>query len=143
MKILPLIRGLRRAGRSGQSMVEFALTLPLLLLVLCGIVDFGWLFSNKLMLDYCAREGARYGSINATLANAQSVIQSHVVSVAPKYMANGSFTVSITFTNSSDVKSGDVIVDVVYHCQTLTPITGIFTGGQSVKEESKCEMKVE
>ena len=28
----------------GQSIVEFALVLPLILLIVCGIIDFGWLF---------------------------------------------------------------------------------------------------
>ena len=35
----------------GQSMVEFALILPIFLLILCGIIDFGWLFYNQLSLN--------------------------------------------------------------------------------------------
>ena len=40
-------------------MVEFALVLPLLLLILCGILDFGWLFYNQFNVDNTARQAAR------------------------------------------------------------------------------------
>ena len=35
---------MKRKRESGQAMVEFALILPILLLIVCGIIDFGWLF---------------------------------------------------------------------------------------------------
>lgn len=40
-------------------MVEFALVLPVLLLILCGILDFGWLFYNQFNVDNTARQAAR------------------------------------------------------------------------------------
>jgi len=45
----------------GQAMVEFALVLPLLLLVMFGIVEFGRLFFSYAMVSAASREGARYG----------------------------------------------------------------------------------
>lgn len=38
----------RDRKEDGQAMVEFALILPIFLLILCGIIDFGWLFYNQL-----------------------------------------------------------------------------------------------
>ena len=38
---------------NGQSAVEFALVLPILLLIVCGILDFGWLFYNQLSVENC------------------------------------------------------------------------------------------
>lgn len=125
-------------SQKGQSMVEFALTLPVLLLVLCGILDFGWIFSNKLIVGYCAREGARYGSINASQQNAQALTQQRVKAVAPSFMSSA-LAVNVSFTTTP----GDVIVDVSYPCDTLTPIGGVFTKNQKVVVEQKCEMKVE
>jgi Flp pilus assembly protein TadG len=51
----------RRHGRSerGQSLVEFALVLPMLLVVLFAIVDFGRMFQGYVSLTNATREGAR------------------------------------------------------------------------------------
>ena len=43
----------------GAELIEFALTFPLLLLVVMGIVDFGLLFQQYEVLTNAAREGAR------------------------------------------------------------------------------------
>ena len=59
----------------GQSMVEFALILPIFLLILCGIIDFGWLFYNQLSLNNACREGARYAVVHtAENADTQAII---------------------------------------------------------------------
>jgi len=49
----------RWSDQSGAELVEFALVLPLLLLVVLGIVDFGLLFQRYEVLTNAAREGAR------------------------------------------------------------------------------------
>ncbi|HLB45639.1 MAG TPA: TadE/TadG family type IV pilus assembly protein, partial [Anaerolineales bacterium] len=54
-----LIRFLRR-GRSAQSMVEFALTLPLLLLIIFGVIEFGRLIQAWLAIENSARFAVRY-----------------------------------------------------------------------------------
>jgi Flp pilus assembly protein TadG len=46
---------------SGAELIEFALTFPLLLLVVMGIIDFGLLFQRYEVLTNAAREGARVG----------------------------------------------------------------------------------
>jgi len=47
---------------SGQGLVEFALILPLFLLMLLGMIEFGFVFSHDLTIEYATREGARAGS---------------------------------------------------------------------------------
>ncbi|MDH5299503.1 MAG: pilus assembly protein [Desulfobulbaceae bacterium] len=47
----------------GASVIEFAVVLPLLLIILFGIVEFGIMFYDKAMLTNAAREGARYGIV--------------------------------------------------------------------------------
>jgi hypothetical protein len=46
----------------GQSLVEMALILPILLLLVVGIVDLGRAFNNHVIITNAAREGARYAS---------------------------------------------------------------------------------
>jgi Flp pilus assembly protein TadG len=47
----------------GAALVEFALALPLLLVVIAGIVDFGFTFQRYEILTNAAREGARMASL--------------------------------------------------------------------------------
>jgi hypothetical protein len=52
---------LRRLVRSesGAELIEFSLTLPLLLLIVLGIIEFGFLFREYEVVTNAAREGAR------------------------------------------------------------------------------------
>ena len=52
--------------RNGQSMVEYAMAVPVFLLILLGMLEFGFAFSHHLTMEYATREGARTG---AALAN--------------------------------------------------------------------------
>lgn len=53
-------------------MVEFALVLPLLLLVLCGIIDLGLLIKDYLAVNQVASEAARVYAVGYSKADAQS-----------------------------------------------------------------------
>ena len=55
----------RRSCR-GQSMVETALVLPIIILLLVGIIDFGLLFNNYIVLSNATREAARKAAVGAT-----------------------------------------------------------------------------
>ena len=51
-----------KTGRSGQAMVEFALVLPILLLLIMGIIEFGRLLFIYSAVTTSSREAARYAS---------------------------------------------------------------------------------
>ena len=53
----------RRNGERGVELVEFALTFPILLIVVLGIVDFALVFHHNEVLTNAAREGARLASL--------------------------------------------------------------------------------
>ena len=52
-----------RSKSKAQGMVEFALITPILLLLLFGVIDFGWMVFNYSQLYNALREGVRYGSV--------------------------------------------------------------------------------
>lgn len=53
----------RRGRRErGQSLVEFAVLVPVFMLILVGMLEFGLLFNHDLTLQYASREGARVGA---------------------------------------------------------------------------------
>jgi Flp pilus assembly protein TadG len=65
----PIATHARRSGRTGQSLVEFALVLPLIMLLIMGVVDLGrGIFAYNEVAD-AAREGGRTGIINQTLSD--------------------------------------------------------------------------
>ncbi len=45
----------------GQSLVEFAVSVPVFVMLLFGMLEFGFAFSHNLTLEYATREGARTG----------------------------------------------------------------------------------
>lgn len=59
----------RRASERGQSLVELALCLPLLILILLGVLDFGRVFNAYIVITNAARNGAYYGSMHSLDTN--------------------------------------------------------------------------
>lgn len=78
---------LRRRVRSerGAELIEFALTLPLLLLVVLGIIEFGFLFQEYEVVTNAAREGARI----AALTNSAGYTNDEVVARVNDYLEAG------------------------------------------------------
>jgi Flp pilus assembly protein TadG len=73
-------RSTDHSSQNGQELVEFAIVLPLLLLVAFGVLDLGRIFHSAITITNAAREGARYamthvddvdGIMAATIAEAQ------------------------------------------------------------------------
>lgn len=60
-KIRPGKHSWRR--RRASTLIEFALIVPVLLAVVMGIIEFGWLVRSQLMIANAAREGARYAAV--------------------------------------------------------------------------------
>ena len=58
----PIRRPDRRGRSRGQSLVEFAISVPVFVLLLFGMLEFGFAFSHNLTLEYATREGARTGA---------------------------------------------------------------------------------
>lgn len=85
-------RGSRKTSRGdgGQTLLEFALLLPVVLLFLFAIVDFGIAMDRRLVLQHAVREGARYAALSVdeaficdrTLAQAQGVIAAEDITIS-------------------------------------------------------------
>jgi len=62
----------RRSERQrGQSLVEFSMIVTVMMLMLLGMLEFGFVFDQHLTLEYASREGARVG---AALGNGTSSV---------------------------------------------------------------------
>ena len=57
----------REQKEKGQALVEFAVILPVLLMVLWGIFQFGIAFNDYIQVTSAAREGARKAAVSRSL----------------------------------------------------------------------------
>jgi len=55
-------------GEKGQTLVEFALVLPILVLLVIGMLEFGRVLNVWLIVNNAAREGARYATVGVSEA---------------------------------------------------------------------------
>jgi hypothetical protein len=55
---------LGRRKESGAALLEFAIVLPLLLILLFGVIEAAWAFNQQLEVRHGAREGARLVAVN-------------------------------------------------------------------------------
>ncbi len=116
--------GFREPDQRGQSAVEMALVLPVLLLVLFGITEFGRLLGAYVTVQNAAREGARLGITGAD----DQAIEAKVRDVA-RYLEGagdaGRLAVSVSPSRQADRRPGtDLEVRVSYRFQLLVPMIG-------------------
>lgn len=124
-------------NRKGQSLVETALVLPIILLILTGIIDFGLLFNNYLMISNASREGARSASIGSTDEQIRIVVKSFASTL-------DTIRLKITISPVQAVRAtGDAAtVTVQYEYSLITPIIAAFFP-DSLQLESSTTMRCE
>lgn len=132
-------RGGRREG--GQSAVEMALTLPLLILLICGMIEMGWLASTRLVMDNITREGVRAGIVATSPSANTTAVTDRINEMKPAYMT-APLTITITYSNPSSFRDGDITVVTTYNLPTLTPLMAFLTEDGTFHLRSSCTMKM-
>ena len=128
---------MRPKSEKGQAMVEFALVLPILLLILCGIIDFSWVLGNQLMANNAAREAARYTAIHYYNSNTDNDETQAAEIVAQRAPTLASPTVALS------VSGGAATVNISSNVNILTPIIAkLFPGGKYLVR-AECTMRLE
>ena len=98
----------------GQSLVELAVSLVLLLLLLSGAVEFGMAFFQFVQLRDAAQEGALYGSMNPSdTTNITARIQG--ASNSPIDLASGAVTIKISIDGIDSTAGNYGTVDCEGH----------------------------
>jgi len=64
----------RLAAQKGQSVVEFALLVPFLLILMMGIIEFGYLINCHVSVANATREGARAAALGRTPTQVNSAV---------------------------------------------------------------------
>jgi Flp pilus assembly protein TadG len=119
--------------RCGNSTVEFALVLPLFILLTFGVLDFGRLFWTQETLSYALREAGRYAVTGQHMTSTNGTVESRVqsiINVAKQYSAGidvSQITVtSAGVTNFAGGPGDTVIVSLTTGLKLLTPIRVYF-----------------
>jgi Flp pilus assembly protein TadG len=122
--------------QEGQSMVEVALVLPVLLLILLGIFDFGRAIFAYNLVSNAAREGARAAIVDQNPTVVEDEARATAISLDPALM-------TVTFTTCAPpIKIGcEAIVTVDYEWSAITPLMSSVVGPISLS--STTEMPIE
>jgi hypothetical protein len=149
-----LRRIIRHKGKEegGQSLVEFTLVIPIFLLVLFAIVDFGMAFNDWLTVTNSAREGGRLGSVHPSLTEAgspcfgQGSLEQCIIAKV-RQTAGGTIgdDLVVTVTNADGDPGESVVVDVSYEYSLMTPLAGLIgmISGNTLTLSSTADMRLE
>jgi Flp pilus assembly protein TadG len=97
-------RKIQMGSERGQSLVEFALALPILVLLLFAVIQFGVAFNNYVTLTDATRAGARKAAVGRQLSNPQSTTITAVRNSATDLRQSDlDVTVSSTWQPGADV----------------------------------------
>ena len=108
--------GKQKRRERGQSLVETAVVLPILLLLVAAIVDFGRAFDAYIVLTNAAREGARFGSTNPELSEdgVKDLVVANVVGSGTNITQMTGFTAANVTVEGQVEGSEEVKVTVTY-----------------------------
>lgn len=95
----------RLLDQRGASAVEFAIVLPLLVIFVFGIIEFGIIFYDKAMVTNASREAARKG----ILFRDPRVSESEIQSVVDNYCGDNMITFGSTTSLTTTVPSGECV----------------------------------
>ena len=120
----------RWTNERGAELIEMAIALPLLLLVVLGIVDFGFLFQRYLVLTNAAMEGARVAVLPGySIADAQSRATTYATTGGVPTPVNAVATaVSLPGAGGGTWPGMQITVTHEYQYQYIGPIAGLFGG---------------
>ena len=155
--MLRLIRSRKKKGEKGQALAEFALLVPIFLVLLFSIVDFGMGFYSWITVTNSAREGARLGAVHPPLdvagspcfgkASLDDCIEDRVRETAG--LADQDTKMTVTVDGEQGDPGESVVVKVDYGYDLITPLAGLVqfmsgdTIGPTLNLSSTADMRLE
>lgn len=115
-------------NENGTSAIEFALVLPVLIMLLFSIFEFGIVYNNYLAITHAAREGARLAAVKQY---SEETVRERAYPVNPTQ-------ISLGYPNG-DVHGEPVEVTVRYDKEIEIP----FWGAQTIPLVSRARMRIE
>jgi Flp pilus assembly protein TadG len=124
----------RHELQKGQDLVEYALALPIVLLILMSILDLGRVIYVYSSLHNSVRDGARYGIINPTdAAGIEALVRTKAVGLDPFDL-----TVTVVQPDLDTIRVG-----ATYLFPVVSPVVSVMVGGSPWPVGSQATMRVE
>lgn len=108
----------------GQSTVEFALILPLVVLVLLSLLQVGLLLRDQLLVSAAAREGAREAAVSPDLGRVE------------RAAARAAPGLGLVVEVSRGPRRGDPVAVTVSAAPTTVPLVGQIVASRTVRSEA-------
>ena len=121
--------------QEGSVILETALLMTILLMLLFGIIDIGRVLFTANNLTSAAREGARYGAVDLTVATndgpTKNKVRAHFSPFGGDTLTNSEITVTAVSVGGGPTQS--VRVTIAYPFKWITPVPKLlgWTGGGS------------
>ncbi len=126
--------GDKKRLQRGQDLMEYALVLPIMLLILMSILDLGRVVYVYSSLHNSVRDGARYGIISPTdAAGIVSVVFDKAVGLDP-----ADLVVTVVQPNQEIIQVG-----ATYQFTAVSPVVAALIGGNPWEVGSQATMRVE
>lgn len=130
-----------RKNQKGQTLVEFALVLPVLLLLILGLIQFGIIFSAQIAITNAAREGVRLAAVGEKdtdiIARINNSIGGHIFL---SELTDGNIDITpddLIVGNEITVEIKDVMLEL------FVPVPGVFATNDEIPLKAKASMRVE
>jgi Flp pilus assembly protein TadG len=134
-------------GERGQSIVEFALLAPILIILFMGIFDFGWLLHQQIQMDNAVRQAARRGAVGDT--NDQMITM--MKNATTFGLTDEMITIDVLDDNGTSVgdptdrtPDNHIIVEIYRpNVQLVTPLAGLVHSISTINLHSEAEFLIE
>jgi Flp pilus assembly protein TadG len=128
----------RRAERSrAAAVVEFAIVLPLLITIVLGVIEYGWVFMVRLTMENAAREGCRLAVLQTTGEPYSEVLER----IADVMDPTGVSTYEVSMTHAT-VEDPVEVVRLTLDYDDISLTNGFF-GSTNFQVSGTCSMRKE
>ena len=145
-----------KRGQRGQSLVEFAMVLPILTILIFGVIDFSLGLRSYISLTNATREGARYAAVGNTAGafptDCDGVTNTNTVGRVCVAMEGLNLdnidSLSVTYPDG-EAPGNSVVVSAEYTHEFITPLAAMasfFSGGsfpETITLETSSDMRLE
>jgi Flp pilus assembly protein TadG len=118
---------MKKLNERGAVAAEFALLLPVLLIILFGIIEFGMIMYGREIVTNAAREGARAGIVQGPPKRTGG----EIIAIATNYLTGtGVNPVDVTFTSAGEglANPNTLTVTATYNYNFLVPLIPVLVG---------------
>ncbi|OIO97558.1 MAG: hypothetical protein AUJ92_03425 [Armatimonadetes bacterium CG2_30_59_28] len=117
-------------------MVEFALVLPVMILIILGMIEYSRAYYSSSLLQNAAREGARYGILHPDwVDDADNADPDNVTARTQRFIAGlnmNNLTITVSYPDGNTSRGSRLRVQVTYPYQSIVPFLNNYTlRGQS------------